>query len=188
MKRTSTFLFGIFLLVMLSVGMIGAGERLPPEGPLAHFYTQIHALFIETGELEAESDDQQAQINQLRRAVCGLSTVAGSLTHPEFCEVVVTTCECDEAVQCACDPGLNFELESCESGSFPHPDFGESPGPICATVDGCQGTFTRTAAGDAENIEVDPNCTPKGPQPSGEKPCPDGCLCGSGGVVILGSC
>ncbi len=169
MKRTSTFLVGIFLLVMLSVGLIGAAERVPPEGPLALLYAQIHAMFVETGLLAAESDDQQAQINQLRRAVCGLSTVAGSLTHPEFCEVVVTTCfrECDEVVECACDPWLNFELESCESVSFPHPDFGEVPPPKCGTVSGCRGTFTRIAAGDVGSIEVDPNCEPEAPLPSG---------------------
>ena len=192
MKRTRTFFFGIFLLVMLSVGMIGAGERLPPEGPLAQLYAQIHALFNETGELEAESDEQQTQINQLRRAVCGLSTVAGSLTHPEFCEVVVTTCfrECDKVVECACDPGLNFELESCESVSFPHPDFGESPPPKCGTVSGCRGTFTRIAAGDVENIEVNPNCEAEGPPPSGTPPCNPLCPCGcnSSGNCITKFC
>ncbi|MBW2579016.1 MAG: hypothetical protein JRE38_13280 [Deltaproteobacteria bacterium] len=158
MKRTSTFLFGIFLLVMLSVGMIGAGERLPPEGPLAQFYDQIHALFVETGLLAAESNDQQEQIDQLKRAVCGLSTVAGGPTHPEFCEVVVTTCECFQTADCACDPGPDFELESCESASFPHPSLGKIPPPKCGTVAGCQGTFTRTAAGDVGDIEVNPHC------------------------------
>jgi hypothetical protein len=155
---------------------------------LAQLYAQIHALFIETGELGAESDDQQAQINQLRRAACGLSTVAGSLTHPEFCEVVVTTCDCEEVVECACDPGLNFELESCESGSFPHPDFGESPPPKCGTVAGCQGTFTRIAAGDVENIEVDPNCETEGPGTSGGGDCPADCAwgCAAGSSVCLG--
>ena len=187
MKRTSTFLFGIFLLVMLSVGMIGAGERLLPEGPLALLYAQIQALFAESGELAAENDDQQAQINQLKRAVCGLSTVAGGPTHPEFCEVVVTTCECEEVVECACDPGPNFELEICESGSFPHPQLGEVPPPKCGTVAGCQGTFTRIAAGDVGSIEVDPNCEPPDGPPI-PKPCPDGCLCRPNGTVILGSC
>ena len=187
MKRNSRRLSGwiIVAVIALSVGMIGAGERLPPEGPLAQLYDQIHALFIETGELEAESDDQQAQINQLRRAVCGLSTVAGSPTHPEFCEVVVTTCACQQTVDCACDPGPYFELESCESASFPHPDFGEDPPPKCGTVAGCQGTFTRIAAGDPESIEVDPNC--KGDE-SGGKPCPDGCLCGCIGSICILRC
>jgi hypothetical protein len=163
MKCNSRRLSGwiVLAVITLSIGLIGAGERLPPEGPLAQLYAQIHELFIETGELEAESDDQQVQINQLRRAVCGLSGVAGSPTHPEFCEVVVTICECEERVECACDPGLNFELESCESRSFPHPDFGESPPPKCGTVAGCQGTFTGTTPGDVGNIKVDPNCKPK---------------------------
>jgi hypothetical protein len=159
-KRNSRRLSGWIVLVViaLSVGMIGAAERLPPEGPLALLYAQIQALFAESGELAAESDDQQAQINQLRRAVCGLSTVAGGPTHPEFCEVVVTTCGCEQTVDCACDPGPYFELESCESASFPHPDFGEVPPPKCGAVAGCQGTFTRIAAGDVGSIEVDPNC------------------------------
>jgi len=161
MKRTSAFLFGIFLLVMLSVGMIGAGERPPPEGPLALLYAQIQALFAESDELAAESDDQQAQINQLRRAVCGLSTVAGGPTHPEFCEVVVTTCECEEVVECACDPGPDFELESCEPASFPHPNLGEVPPPKCGAVAGCKGTFTRTAAGDVGSIAVGASCKPE---------------------------
>jgi len=177
MKRNSRHLtrWIVLAVIPLSIGLIGAGERLPPEGPLAQLYAQIHALFVEAGELEAESDEQQAQINQLRRAVCGLSTVAGSLTHPEFCEVVVTTCECDEEVECACDPGDYFDLESCESASFPHPDFGEVPPPKCATVDGCRGTFTRIAPGDVGSIEVDPNCKPKDGGCSGGCGCPAEC-------------
>ena len=189
MKRNSRRLsrWIVVAVIALSVGMIGASEQLPPEGPLAVLYAQIHALFVETGLLAAESDDQQAQINQLRRAVCGLSTVAGSLTHPEFCEVVVTTCfrECDEVVECACDPGLNFELESCESVSFPHPDFGEDPSPKCETVAGCQGTFTRIAAGDVGKIAVDPNCRPPIIPCSGGCECPAECLwsCPAGSTV-----
>jgi hypothetical protein len=189
MKRTSTFLFGIFLLVMLSVGMIGAGERLPPEGPLALLYDQIHALFVEAGLLAAESDDQQEQIDQLTATVCGLSVATGNPASPELCEVVVTEiCEFDESVECVCYPGDHFELVSCEPGCFPHPDFGEDPPPKCDTVNGCRGTFTRTEAGDVGTIEVDPNCKPGGDGVSGGKPCPDGCLCGSNGVIILGSC
>ena len=167
MKRTSTFLVGIFLLVMLSVGMIGAADRLPPEGPLALLYAQIHALFVETGLLAAESNDQQEQIDQLTSTVCGLSALTGNPAPPELCEVVVTeVCDFDESVVCVCDPGDYFELESCESvelvscesASFPHPDFGVDPPPKCDTVNGCRGTFTRIAAGDVGSIEVDPNC------------------------------
>ena len=188
MKRNSRRLSGwiVLVVVALSVGLIGAAERLPPEGPLAILYDQIHALFIEAGLLAAESDDQQAQINQLRRAVCGLAGTAGSLTHPEFCEVVVTTCGCEQTVDCACDPGPYFELESCESGSFPHPDFGESPPPKCGIVKGCQGTFTRIAAGDVEDIEVNPNCEAEGPLPSGNTcspDCPTFCLPGTNDCV-----
>jgi hypothetical protein len=169
MKRNSRRLSGWIVLVViaLSVGMIGAAERLPPEGPLAQLYAQIHALFVETGLLAAESNDQQEQIDQLTVAVCELSVLTGNPTHPEFCEVVVTEiCEFEESVECVCDPGHYFELESCESvelvscesASFPHPDFGVDPPPKCDTVNGCRGTFTRIAAGDVGSIKVDPNC------------------------------
>ena len=192
MKRTSTFLVGIFLLVMVSVGMIGAGERLPPEGPLAQLYAQIHALFVEKGLLAAESNDQQEQIDQLTVAVCELSVLTGNPTHPELCEVVVTEiCEFEESVACVCDPGPYFELESCESfelvscesASFPHPDFGVVPPPKCDTVNGCRGTFTRTAAGDVGSIEVDPNCEGGFGCPGCSRPCPppDECPCGCDG-------
>ncbi len=126
-----------------------ASEQLPPEGPLAVLYAQIHALFVEAGLLAAESDDQQEQIDQL----------TGNPAPPELCETAVTAiCACEQTVDCACDPGPYFELESCESASFPHPDFGEVPPPKCGAVAGCQGTFTRIAAGDVGSIEVDPNC------------------------------
>ncbi len=168
MKRSSTFLVGIFLLVMLSIGLIGAGERLLPEGPLALLYDQIHALFVEAGLLAAESDDQQAQIDQLTGTVCGLSVLTGNPAPPELCETAVTAiCACEQTVDCACDPGPYFELESCESASFPHPNFGEVPPPKCGAVAGCQGTFTRIAAGDVGSIEVDPNCVSSVPRPSG---------------------
>jgi hypothetical protein len=169
MKRNSRRLSGWIVIAMipLAIGLIGAGERLPPEGPLAQLYAQIHALFVETGLLAAESNDQQEQIDQLTVAVCELSALTGNPTHPEFCEVVVTEiCEFEESVECVCDPGRYFELESCESvelvscesASFPHPGFGVVPPPKCDTVNGCRGTFTRIAAGDVRSIEVDPNC------------------------------
>ncbi len=162
MKRNSRRLSSwiVVAVIALSVGMIGAGEWRPPEGPLALLYAQIHALFVEADQLAAESDSQQDQIDQLTVAVCGLSVLTDNPTPPEFCEgVVTTTCGCEWDVKdCHCDPGRFFELESCESGSFPHPQFGEVPPPRCAIVDGCQGTFTRIASGDVGSIEVDPNC------------------------------
>jgi hypothetical protein len=178
MKRNNRRRSGWIVLVViaLSFGMIGAAERVPPEGPLALFYAQIHALFVETGLLAAESDDQQAQIDQLTSTVCGLSALTGNPAPPELCEVVVTeACDFNESVVCVCDPGDYFELESCESleldscysASFSHPDIGVVPPPKCDTVNGCRGTFTRTAVGDVGSIEVDPNCKPGGGGPSG---------------------
>ncbi len=183
MKRNTKRLSGWILLAVipLAIGLIGAGERLPPEGPLAQLYDQIHALFIETGLLAAESNDQQEQIDQLTVAVCELSALTDNPAHPELCEVVVTEiCEFEESVECVCDPGDYFELESCEPvelvscypGSFPHPDFGVDPPPKCDTVNGCRGTFTRIAAGDVGSIEVDPNC-------EGGGGCSGGCSCPS---------
>ena len=139
-------------------------------------FRSVHALFVEADQLAAESDDQQAQIDQLTGTVCGLSVLTGNPAPPELCEVVVTeVCDFDESVVCVCDPGTGFELESCESvelqscesASFPHPDFGVVPPPKCDTVNGCRGTFTRIAAGDVGSIEVDPNCEPGGGGPSG---------------------
>jgi hypothetical protein len=60
---------------------------------------------------------------------------------------------------CDCDPGLLFELESCELGSFPHPNFGKVPPPKCGIVDGCRGTFTRIAAGDEASVDVEARCS-----------------------------
>ena len=159
MKRNRRRLSGwiVLAVIALSVGMIGAGERLPPKGPWALLYTQIHALFVEVDQLAAESEGQQEQIDQLTGTICGLSVLTGNPAPPEFCETVVTAvCECDERIECACDPGPYFELETCESGSFPHPDFGEVPPPRCGMVNGCRGTFTRIASGDVGGIEVDP--------------------------------
>ncbi len=161
LKRLSGWI--VLAVIALSIGMIGAGEHFPPEGPLGFLYGQIHALFVEVDQLAVKSDDQQEQIDQLTGTVCGLSVLTGNPAPPELCGVVVTAiCECDERVRCACDSGPYFDLESCESGSFPHPDFGESPPPKCGTVAGCQGTFTRIAAGDLGSIEVDPNCSSNG--------------------------
>ena len=63
MKRNSRRLsrWIVLTVIALSVGMIGASEQFPPEGPLAFLSAQIHALFIEAGLLAAESADQQPQ-------------------------------------------------------------------------------------------------------------------------------
>jgi hypothetical protein len=178
MKRNSRRLsrWIVLAVIALSVGMIGAGEQFPPKGPLAFLYGQIHVLFVEAGLLAAESDDQQEQIDQLTGTLCGLSVLTGNPAPPELCETVVTAvCECEEQVECRCDPGPFFEQESCESGSFPHPQFGEVPPPKCGIVDGCRGTFTRIAAGDVGSIEVDPNCKPKDGGCSGGCGCPADC-------------
>ena len=189
MKRNRRRMSGwiVVAVIALSVGLIGADERVPPEGPLALLYAQIHALFVETGLLAAESNDQQEQIDHLTSTVCELSVLTGNPAPPELCEVVVTAvCAFigETASECSCDPGPFFELESCESvqlvscypGSFSHPDFGEDTPPKCDTVNACRGTFTRTAAGDVGSIVVDPNCT-GGRCPPGGRPCPDGCQC-----------
>ena len=181
MKRSSKRLSGwiVLAVIALSVGMIGAGERPPPNGPLGFLYGQIHALFIEADQLAAKSDDQQEQIDQLTGTLCGLSVLTGNPAPPELCETVVTAiCGCEEEVACACDSGPYFEQESCESESFPHPAHGEDPPPKCGTVKGCRGTFTRIAAGDVGSIEVDPSCASTG------VPCSD---CGDdddGGTVL----
>jgi hypothetical protein len=194
MKRNNRRRSGwvVLVVIALSVILIGAGERVPPEGPLALFYAQIHALFVETGLLAAESDDQHARIDQLTSTVCELSALTGNSAPPELCEVVVTeACDFDESVVCVCDPGDYFELESCEPvdlvscypSSFPNPDSDVVPPPKCDTVKGCRGTFTRTAAGDVGSIEVDPNCKSGGGGPSGNTcspDCPTYCLPGTG--------
>ncbi len=155
----------VLVVIALSVGMIGAGERLPPEGPLAILYDQFHALFVEAGLLAAENDDQQEQIDQLTGTVCGLSVLTGNPAPPELCETVVTAfCACErDVIECHCDPGPFFELESCESGRFPSPDPmpepGEGPPPRCTLFDGCQGTFTRIAAGDEASVDVEAVCS-----------------------------
>ncbi len=103
MKRNSRRLsrWIVVAVIALSVGMIGASEQLPPEGPLASLYAQIHALFVETGLLAAESNDQQEQIDQLTVAVCGLSVLTGNPAPPELCEVVVTEiCDFNQSVEC----------------------------------------------------------------------------------------
>ena len=201
MKRNSRHVsrWIVVAVIALSVGMIGASERLPPEGPLASLYAQIHALFVEAGLLAAESNDQQEQIDQLTVAVCELSALTDNPPHPELCEVVVTeVCGFEQSARCDCYPGDYFELESCEpfetviceSASIPQPDFGEDTPPKCDTVNACRGTFTRIAAGDVGSIVVDPNCTGGGCPPGG-RPCPDGCQCvctGCNCLPIPGSC
>ena len=83
MKRNSRRLSGwiVVAVIALSVGMIGASEQLPPEGPLASLYAQIHALFVETGLLAAESDDQQEQIDQLTGTGGNLTAVSQRAGH-----------------------------------------------------------------------------------------------------------
>ncbi len=114
MKRNSRRLSGwiVLAVIALSVGMIGAGEQLPPKGPLSFLYAQIHALFVEADQLAANSDDQQEQIDQLTGTVCGLSVLTGNPAPPELCEVVVTAvCACERYVRdCRCDSGRFFEL------------------------------------------------------------------------------
>ncbi len=192
MKRNSRRLsrWIVLAVIALSVGMIGAGKQFPPEGPLAFFYAQIHALFAEADQLAAESDSQQEQIDQLTGTLCGLSVLTDNPTPPEFCEgIVTTTCACEwDVTECECDPGDFFELESCESGSFPHPDFGEQPPPKCGIVDGCRGTFTRIAAGDEASVEVEAECE-GGDVCSGCDPCPEcDCGCDEEGICINDCC
>jgi hypothetical protein len=184
MKRNSRRLsrWIVLAVIALSVGMIGAGKQFPPEGPLAFFYAQIHALFAEADQLAAESDSQQEQIDQLTGTLCGLSVLTGNPAPPELCEIVVTDlCGCQQdLIDCLCESEPFFELESCEwPESFPHPNFGEVPPPKCGIVDGCRGTFTRIAAGDAANIEVEAECEGTNPPPSGGGclfgPCDHGC-------------
>jgi hypothetical protein len=191
MKRNSRRLCGWIVLVViaLAVGMIGAGERFPPNGPLAFLSAQIRALFVEADQLAAENDDQQEQIDQLTDTLCALSVLTDNPAPPELCEIVVTElCGCQrEVIDCECDPGLFFELESCESGSFPSldpvPGPGERPPPQCTVFEGCRGTFTRIAAGDEASVEVVAECS----GPSGG----DDCECGShqcGSSVCCNDC
>ncbi len=180
--RIRRSLKGCFLLVLL-FGMIGANGK-------CDLAMRIWAdLQQQIDDNQEQIDSQQQQIDQLTGAVCELSVLTGNPTHPEFCEVVVTEiCDFNESVACVCYPGDDFELESCEpvelqsceSASFPHPDFGVDPPPKCDTVNGCRGTFTRTAAGDVGSIEVDPNCAGGDGCSGCSRPCPppDECPCG----------
>ncbi len=77
MKRTSMFLVGIFLLAMLSIGVIAANGRFPPEGPLAFIHEQIGLLVDAVDELQLESDDQQAQIDSQQDQICELYDLTG---------------------------------------------------------------------------------------------------------------
>ncbi len=77
MKRTSTFLIGIILLVALSVGVIAANGIFPPEGPLAFIHEQIGLLVDAVDELRFESDDQQAQIDSQQDQICELYDLTG---------------------------------------------------------------------------------------------------------------
>jgi hypothetical protein len=195
MKRNSRRLSSwiVVAVIALSVGMIGASEQLPPEGPLALLYAQIHALFVEAGLLAAESNDQQEQIDQLTGTLCGLSVLTGNPAPPELCEVVVTEiCRCQlEVADCDCDPGPFFDLESCESGYFPSPyptpePGGGDPPPKCTLFKGCRGTFTRTAAGDEASAKVEAECSGGNPGDDCPAECAWGCAAGSS--VCLGGC
>ncbi len=54
MKRNSRRLSGwiIVAVIALSVGMIGAADRLPPEGPLAQFYERGAQIALGCGPTE----------------------------------------------------------------------------------------------------------------------------------------
>ncbi len=84
MKRTSPFLVGILLLVMLSIGVIAANGRFPPEGPLAFIHEQIGLLVDAVDELRLETDDQQAQIDSQQDQICALYK-ASDLPFPPEC-------------------------------------------------------------------------------------------------------
>ena len=84
MKRSSTFLIGFILLVMLSVGVIAASGRFPPGGPLAFLNEQIGLLVDAVDELMLESDDQQAQIDSQQDQICALYE-ASDLPFPLEC-------------------------------------------------------------------------------------------------------
>ncbi len=83
MKRTSMFLVGIILLVLLSVGVIAASGRFPPEGPLAFIHEQIGLLVDAVDELQLESDDQQAQIDSQQDQICELYDLTGFPFPPQ---------------------------------------------------------------------------------------------------------
>ena len=83
MKRRSTFLVGMFLLVMLSLAVIAASGRLPPEGPLAFIHEQIGLLVDAVDELGLESDDQQAQIDSQQDQICELYDLTGFPFPPQ---------------------------------------------------------------------------------------------------------
>ena len=83
MKRTSMFLVGIFLLAMLSVGVIAASGKFPPEGPLAFIHEQIGLLVDAVDELRFESDDQQAQIDSQQDQICELYDLTGFPFPPQ---------------------------------------------------------------------------------------------------------
>ena len=87
MKRTSTFLVGIFLLVMLSVGEIAAGER---GGPRAFILQQIGVLVDAVDELWLEGDDQQDQLDSQQDQICALYAASG-LPFPLEC-ISLTVC------------------------------------------------------------------------------------------------
>ena len=84
MKRNSTFLIGIILLLTLSVGVISASGRFPHKRPLAFIHEQIGLLFDAVDELRLDSDDQQAQIDSQQDQICELYE-ASDLPFPLEC-------------------------------------------------------------------------------------------------------
>ena len=84
MIRSSTFLIGIILLVLLTVGVIAASGRMPPEGPLAFIHEQIGLLVDAVDELRFESDDQQDQLDSQQDQICELYE-ASDLPFPLEC-------------------------------------------------------------------------------------------------------
>jgi hypothetical protein len=109
MKRTSAFLIGIFLLVMLSVGVISADGRFPPKGPLALIHEQIGLLVDALDELRLEIDVQQDLLDSQQEQICALYKDS-DLPLPLECPVIrPPPCPeppCDVCGPSACKTGI----------------------------------------------------------------------------------
>ncbi len=112
MKRTSTFLIGIIFLVMLSIGVIAASGRFPPEGPLAFIHEQIGLLVDAVDELRLESVDQQAQVDSQQDQICELYDLTGIPFPPQCITLPPFPCHdvggffCEDGFTC-CTPAKN---------------------------------------------------------------------------------